>query len=131
MTEYGKVVSLAKYLKESGVPLYWFLMANRDLVLTEDSPGAVDGLVKESDYFRGITIKGGVDLGVQGNYVYDAEAVKIINEALSKFPETASGKTSLSSDHPNMLVPGITRGLLLTISVDMKRLWKPSTRLSN
>ena len=30
--EYAKMVSLAKYLKEKGVPLFWYLMANKDLV---------------------------------------------------------------------------------------------------
>jgi hypothetical protein len=37
--EYSKLVSLAKYLKEKGIPLQWFLLANLDQVLTEDSKG--------------------------------------------------------------------------------------------
>ncbi len=83
--DYAKMVSLAKYLKESGVPLYWFLMANKDLVLTEDSPGTVEALAKGSDYFKNLRIEGGVDLGVQGNYVYDSQAVKAIRKAVSKY----------------------------------------------
>jgi len=82
--EYAKLVSLAKYLKESGVPLFWFLMANKDLVLTEDSPGTVDALAKGSEHFKGVYIEGGVDLGVKGNYVYDTEAIKAIREVASK-----------------------------------------------
>ena len=96
--EYAKMVSLAKYLKEQGIPLFWFLMANKDLVITEDSPGTVDALAKGSDYFKGIQIEGGVDLGFQGNYVYDEQAIKAINEAISKLPATAYSKTTLSSD---------------------------------
>jgi len=82
--EYAKLVSLTKYLKQQGVPLFWFLMANKDLVLTEDSPGTVDALAKGSEHFKGIYIKGGVDLGGRSNYVYDAKAVEAIREAASR-----------------------------------------------
>lgn len=82
--EYAKLVALAKYLKESRVPLLWFLLANRDLVLTEDSPGTVDNLIKGSAYWQGLTIQGGVDLAAKGQYVYDAAAVKAINEAIQR-----------------------------------------------
>jgi len=99
--EYAKMVSLAKYLKEQGIPLFWFLMANRDLVLTEDSPGTVDAIVKQSDHFRGVQIEGGVDLGFdvarQGNYVFDREAVYALNEALSKLPANTNIATTLST----------------------------------
>ncbi|MFA5251546.1 MAG: hypothetical protein WC454_03045 [Phycisphaerae bacterium] len=87
--EYAKMVSLAKYLKEKGIPLFWFLMANKDLVLTEDSPGTVDALAKGSDYFKNIYIEGGVDLGFQGNYVYDNDAITAIGKALSNLPKTS------------------------------------------
>jgi hypothetical protein len=82
--EYAKMVSLAKYLKDNGVPLLWFLMANKDQVITEDSPGTVDALAKGSDHFANIKIEGGVDLGSTGNYVFDAQAVSAINEAVSR-----------------------------------------------
>jgi len=95
--EYAKMVSLAKYLKESGVPLFWFLMANKDLVLTEDSPGTVDALAKGSDYFKGVSIEGGVDLGTQGQYVYDTEAVRAVTEALSRSRPTLATETPLGT----------------------------------
>lgn len=76
--EYAKMVALAKYLKQQGVPLYWFLMANKDLVLTEDSPGTVAELAKGSDYFQGIEIRGGVELGATGKYVQDEEAMEAV-----------------------------------------------------
>jgi hypothetical protein len=95
--EYAKMVSLAKYLKDSGVPLFWFLMANKDLVLTEDSPGTVDALAKGSDYFKNVSIEGGVDLATQGHYVYDAEAVKAVTEAVSQFRPTVASETSLTA----------------------------------
>jgi hypothetical protein len=102
--EYAKMVGLAKYLKESGVPLYWFLMANKDLVLTEDSPGTVDALAKGSDYFKNISIEGGVDLAGQSHYVYDAEAVKAINEAISKYHLTSTTGTTPSNPDMSRLI---------------------------
>jgi hypothetical protein len=110
--EYAKMVSIAKYLKESGVPLLWFLMANKDLVLTEDSPGTVDALAKGSDYFKNITIEGGVDLATQGHYVYDAEAMKAINEAISKYHLTSTTGTSLGN-------PDISRYISDRFSFDL------------
>lgn len=94
--DYAKMVSLAKYLKQSGVPLFWFLMANKDLVLTEDSPGTVEALAKGSDYFKNLRIEGGVDLGVQGNYVYDSQAMEAIREAVSKYGTTSKSTTPAS-----------------------------------
>jgi len=110
--EYAKMVSIAKYLKESGVPLLWFLMANKDLVLTEDSPGTVDALAKGSDYFKNITIEGGVDLATQGHYIYDAEAMKAINEAISKYRSTSTMGTSLHT-------PDISRSISDRFSFDL------------
>ncbi|MBD3334954.1 MAG: hypothetical protein GF355_05510 [Candidatus Eisenbacteria bacterium] len=69
--DYAKMVSLAKYLKEQHVPLFWFLMANKDRVLTEDSPGTVDALARGSDYFKNLRIEGGVELVSPGSFVYD------------------------------------------------------------
>jgi hypothetical protein len=94
--EYAKMVSLAKYLKENNVPLFWFLMANKDLAITEDSPGTVDALAKGSDYFKNIYIEGGVELG-QTNYVYDYNAVMAINKAASSLANAADSKTTLLS----------------------------------
>jgi hypothetical protein len=79
--EYAKMVALAKYLKEQGLPLHWFLMAHKDLVLTEDSPGTVDQLAKDSEYFRGMTVMGGVDLVEECQYVFDREMQQAIREA--------------------------------------------------
>ena len=79
--EYAQLVALAKYLKQNGVPLHWFLMAHKDLVLTEDSPGTVDQLAKASDYFEGLQIQGGVNLAVEAQYVMDAEAVAALQKA--------------------------------------------------
>lgn len=95
--EYAKMVSLARYLKENGVPLFWFLMANQDLVITEDSPGTVDALAKGSKHFEGIEIQGGVDLRSEGKYIYDPQAVKAIDEAVARFPSSTSSTTGLSA----------------------------------
>jgi hypothetical protein len=95
--DYAKLVSLAKYLKESGVPLFWFLMANKDQVLTEDSPGTVDELAKGSKYLEGVTIMGGVDLASDRNYVMDEKAVQAIQQALANAPRRESALTSVAS----------------------------------
>ncbi|TKJ36903.1 hypothetical protein CEE37_14405 [candidate division LCP-89 bacterium B3_LCP] len=94
--EYAKIVSLTKYLKEQGVPLMWFLLAHKDLVLTEDSPGTVKALAKGSDYFKGIQIEGGVDLTSEGQYVYDEAAMKAVAEAWARSPKEEA--TSVSYD---------------------------------
>jgi hypothetical protein len=82
--EYAKLVSLTKYLKQHRVPLLWFLLANREMVITEDSPGTVKAFARKSDYLEECQIAGGVDLspGIEpGNFVADAELLKAITEA--------------------------------------------------
>lgn len=95
--EYAKLVSLAKYLKNSGVPLLWFLVANKDLVLTEDSPGTVDALAHGSNYYRNLTMSGGVDLKTGGSYVYDAEAMAALQQAMAHPSPAESGRSTLAS----------------------------------
>jgi hypothetical protein len=86
--DYAKLVALAKYLKESGVPLYWFLMANKELVLTEDAPGSVPSLFKDSKHFQDVKIEGGVNL-VQKDvkakgYIFDGATKEAIRVAYMK-----------------------------------------------
>ncbi|MBM4162388.1 MAG: hypothetical protein FJ217_14965 [Ignavibacteria bacterium] len=100
LDDYGKLVALAKYLKDSGIPLYWFLMANKDLILTEDSPGTVDNLAKKSDYWAGVTIQGGVDMTRKGQFVFDTTAVKALEEARRKSESHTGQTTPLSSTKP-------------------------------
>jgi hypothetical protein len=95
--EYAKLVSLAKYLKNSGVPLMWFLLANKDLVLTEDSPGTVDALAHGSNYYRNLSISGGVNLKTGGNYVYDAEAMAAIQQAMARSGAADAGRSTIAS----------------------------------
>ena len=95
--EYAKLVSLAKYLKNSGVPLTWFLMANKDLVLTEDSPGTVDALAHGSNYYRNLTMSGGVDMKTAGRYVYDATAQAAMQEAMTRSSHEQSIRSTVSS----------------------------------
>lgn len=96
--EYAKLVSLAKRLKQQGVPLHWFLMAHKDLVITEDSPGTVDELAKDSDYFKGLRIKGGVNLKTDSQYVYDRKAVSAIREAMLRMPSVTQHTTRRAAD---------------------------------
>jgi len=103
--EYSKVVSLAKYLKEKGIPLFWFLMANKDLVITEDSPGTVNALAKGSDYFKGVSIEGGVDLCSEENYIYDKSAVAAIQKAWANTQKKTHLKSIISDDKKISKVP--------------------------
>jgi hypothetical protein len=87
--EYAKMVYLARYLKDSGVPMSAFLLANKDMVLTEDSPGTVNALVKPSEFREYVTIVGGVDLAPKdepGRLVIDVEAARAIRQALDSVP---------------------------------------------
>ncbi len=112
--EYAKLTSLAQFLKGGQVPLFWFLMANRDLILTEDSPGTVDQLVRGSKYFRGAEIVGGVDLDFKkGQYVYDQNAVAAVQAVLSRYSPSVSSNTRLSS-------PTEPRGLSNDLSFDLE-----------
>lgn len=109
--DYAKLVALAKYLKESGVPLYWFLMANKDLVLTEDAPGSVPALFKDSKHFPDVKIEGGVNL-VQKDvkakgYIFDEATKNAIRLAYQK--STAErGSTSLISDRPKYVAQPVS-----------------------
>lgn len=96
LMEYAKMVSLANYLKEKGVPLFWFLLANKDQVMVEDSPGTVDALVKGSRHFEGVYIEGGVDLKSQGRYVLDQQAAQALQQAVTK-SRPGGGDTTLTA----------------------------------
>jgi hypothetical protein len=102
--EYAKMVALARYLKEQGVPLHWFLLANRDLVLTENSPGTVDTLARGSQAIEGMRIEGGVEMGIKGQYVFDAAATKAVAKAFTQARATEPGVPT-PSPNPEVIVP--------------------------
>lgn len=94
--EYAKLVSLTKYLKERRIPLLWFLLANREMVITENSPGTVKAFVKKSDYFEEVQIAGGVDLSPSaepGSFVLDGELLNALAEARKNAPPADTGKS--------------------------------------
>jgi hypothetical protein len=62
LLEYARLVGLAQAMRDRGAPMLWYLMANKDLILTEDSPLLVDAIAKDSEYRDWIRIEGGVDL---------------------------------------------------------------------
>ncbi len=98
--EYAKLVSLAKYLKEQRVPLLWFLLANREMVLTENSVGTVKAFAQKSKYFDDINIEGGVDLSPKpepGRFVMDQGLVDAIADARSQALATSPSTTSTAS----------------------------------
>lgn len=97
--EYAKLVSLAKYLKEKGIPLQWFLLAHLDQVLTEDSEGTVETLSKGSQFLEGVRIEGGVEM--PGRYVLDQSVASAISDAIAKTalqqaPRTTTGDLTYS-----------------------------------
>jgi len=119
--EYAKLVSLAGYLKENGVPMLWFLLANKDMVITEDSPGTVDALAKKSDYCEYITIEGGVDLAFNpkpDTYVLDRDAALAINKAISLYG-TRSGEGAAALPTQNIIFESGKDDLTLTPSADL------------
>ena len=71
LERYARLVSLARYLKQQGVPMQGFLFAHRDKLLTELSTETVDTLSRGSRYFDNVLIEGGVDL--HGRYLVDGE----------------------------------------------------------
>lgn len=84
LREYAKMVALAKHLKERGVPMLAWLLSNREMVLTEDSPGTVAAFARRSDYFEGVHIEGGVDLSTTAqasSYVPDATLLQALTRA--------------------------------------------------
>ena len=60
--DYAQLVSLGTYLRENRVPMLKFLLANRELIITERSIDKVDKLKKKSDHEWYISISGGVEL---------------------------------------------------------------------
>ncbi len=107
LVDYAKMVALAKYLKQNQVPLFWFLMANKDLVLTEDSPGTVDELARGSKNFRGIEIHGGVNMQPSEHYVYDKQAVQALQRATTQreAPFASTGQALSSPDDYDPKIP--------------------------
>lgn len=108
--EYAKMVALARYLKTQGVPLHWFLLANRDLIMTEDSPSTVLELARQSTHFTGVQLKGGVDLGTPGTYVHDATARKAITSAMAN-RQKAEGHSKTDSQQPDPAHPSPDQAL--------------------
>lgn len=98
--EYAKMVALARYLKQQQVPLHWFLMANREHVLTEDSPSTVLELAKKSEHFEGVEIRGGVSLEAGGHYIQDATSLEAIATAMR------NGSSQPLSQRPAVSAPG-------------------------
>ena len=65
MFDYARLVGLARFLKEQRTPMLWYLLANKDLILTEDSPATVASFAQASAHFENMEIRGGVDLAQQ------------------------------------------------------------------
>ena len=69
LREYAKMVGLAKYLKDRGVPLNWFIFANSTPAVTYDTPATTVGYTIPAEETGGLEIWGGVDLASRGSYV--------------------------------------------------------------
>lgn len=88
--EYARLTALAKYLKQSGASLQWFLMANRHLVLQAPIPGTVPTLRTRSRVLEGTQWSGGVKLAVDmsreqpGRYILDDAAARAMERALTR-----------------------------------------------
>jgi hypothetical protein len=82
LCDYAKMVGLARYLKESGVPLFGFLMANKDLVLSEDSPEMVGNLSEGLKKFRDVRLAGGINLAFPLQFEDNPQMLKVVSAAL-------------------------------------------------
>ncbi|MBI3801678.1 MAG: hypothetical protein HY268_32515 [Deltaproteobacteria bacterium] len=97
---YAKMTALAKYLKQSGVSLQWFLLANRHLILKDKLPGSVAALRAPSNVLQGVQWVGGVDLGIDmsnkqpGRYVLDDAAATALRQAYARYGTPAQQNTT-------------------------------------
>lgn len=91
--DYAKHVSLANFVKEQKAPLLWFLLANKHLVLTEDSPGTVQALARDSRYRPELKITGGVNMRAPVRYVQDAGLAQAVGQALAQARELEPSPT--------------------------------------
>ena len=65
----------------------------------------MNALAKGSDYFKGVSIEGGVDLCSEENYIYDKSAVAAIQKAWANAPKNTYSKSSISGDEKISKVP--------------------------
>lgn len=63
--QYAQLTSIGTFLRESSMPMLWFLMANREMLLTEKSIEKLPEL-KRIETGTGIKIYGGVDMKSDG-----------------------------------------------------------------
>ncbi|RKX58256.1 MAG: hypothetical protein DRP29_06970 [Thermodesulfobacteriota bacterium] len=96
LLEYAKMVAIAKYLKESGVPLGWLLQANIDRLPWVKTPDSTPALTVE-DKDINIKIYGGVDYSFENTYIIDEETAKVIEKAL------AEGKIKITSQETPLI----------------------------
>ena len=69
LREYAKLVALAKYLKDRGVPLNWFIFANHKPSVIYDTPEETLGYTIPWEETGGLEIWGGVDLAPRPTYI--------------------------------------------------------------
>jgi len=113
LQEYGQLVALARFLKQQQIPLLWFLLANRNLIETENAAGAVDELVKGSRTFPGVDIHGGVNLGGSPHYVWDAAALDAMRTAQRLSPTLSPPHAAPRFPADSSLASGETQRLTL------------------
>jgi hypothetical protein len=93
--EYAQLVGLCTYLKEQKTPLLWFLLKNREMILTEHAIDDVPALAKRSSKWY-VNISGGVELEAtktvrdQSNITEDTSLAKSLGQARAE-TENQSG----------------------------------------
>lgn len=104
--DYAKYVALSQYLKRNRIPLLWYLLANKNLIVAENSPGTVKQLVKGSKFFEGMQIIGGVDLHTSsGNYVYDDKAIDALEKSFRLSSNSNTNFSYTSNNISNINTP--------------------------
>ncbi len=97
--EYAQLVGLGTYLKEQKMPLLWFLLKNREMILTERAVDEVPALRKQSGYKWFVNCSGGVELEAtksvrdKTKVTEDAELAKTVSRASAEAEaQPGSGK---------------------------------------
>ncbi len=88
--EYAQLTSLGTFLRESRVPMLWFLMANREMLLTEKSVKEVPRLQLQSNRRWFVHISGGVEMDMTSAVLnpasYEVSPELAIARALADIP---------------------------------------------
>ncbi|MEI6809586.1 MAG: ankyrin repeat domain-containing protein, partial [bacterium] len=110
--EYAQLTSLATYMRENSIPVLWFLLANRERILTEQSVPDVPAVVRQSSNDWRVQIQGGVEMDLvrtirnSANYTKRGDAA--LSDAVAEGTRMVDGPVTFESDSTNYTAAPIT-----------------------